>query len=443
MTTQQGAGQASAAWYSQSNNDGVREWLAEYIVETLRSRELESVVARLDSVIIAALPELADRDIRRDLAASTRAHARTMLAGLTSDTIDPSVPQEAHAFARTVARRGFELRLLLRTYHVGLEAVLDYMAEAVAARKPPHDIERAVLLRLFDRSTKWIGNSVETLTDTYMEERERVLRAALNRRTETVRAVLAGDDVDTEQASARLGYRLTRAHLAVVLWSDEPATDSAPDGQTIGLLDRSAARLATEFGSGAVLTVASGASGMWAWIELVGGGHVPPEASRAAALIEAPVRIAFGMPAERVDGFRRSHHEAMAARQVAERARGQARVTVYNDVEIAYLIGSDERAMRGLVDRELGRLAAPGPANARLRETLHAYLRCQRSPEGAARLLGVHKNTVRYRIQRIEDLLGHQVQQRALHLEVALKCVATYGSDALPRGSADVAAKQP
>lgn len=76
-------------------------------------------------------------------------------------------------------------------------------------------------------------------------------------------------------------------------------------------------------------------------------------------------------------------------------------------------------------------------------QSKYAYLRCQRSPEGAARLLGVHENTVRYRIQRIEDLLGHQVQQRALHLEVALECVATYGGDALPRGSADVAAKQP
>src|SRR5690606_23223836 len=104
-------------------------------------------------------------------------------------------------------------------------------------------------------------NSVETLTDTYMEERERVLRAALNRRTETVRALLAGDEVDIEQASLRLGYRLAQTHLALVLWTDDPGdgatirADSAGGG-TIGLLDRVASRLAAEFGSGAALTVA-------------------------------------------------------------------------------------------------------------------------------------------------------------------------------------------
>ncbi|MBX4379017.1 hypothetical protein K4H02_28575, partial [Mycobacterium tuberculosis] len=75
-------------------------------------------------------------------------------------------------------------------------------------REVPAEIERAVMLRMFDRTTKWISLSVELLTDTYMEERERVLRAALNRRTETVHALLAGEDLDADQASVRLGYRL-------------------------------------------------------------------------------------------------------------------------------------------------------------------------------------------------------------------------------------------
>src|SRR5690606_33156988 len=99
---------------------------------------------------------------------------------------------------------------------------------------------------------------------------------------ETVRALLAGDEVDIEQASLRLGYRLAQTHLAMVLWTDEPGdgatirADSA-DGGTIGLLDRVASRLAAEFGSGAALTVASGASGMWAWIESGTGRPIGPD----------------------------------------------------------------------------------------------------------------------------------------------------------------------
>ncbi|TLG17682.1 hypothetical protein FEK35_00465 [Nocardia cyriacigeorgica] len=417
-------------------NEQVRYWLAEFVYETMRSETLDQVVERLDSAIIARIPELADRDIRRDLAASTRAHARVVLSGLTSDTIELVPPEEAHAFARTLARRGFELKTLLRTYHAGLAAVLDYFTDALDQRRTPYPIERVVMMRTFERATQWVGASVEVLTETYLEERERVLRAALNRRTETVRAVLAGDDVDPEQSSTRLGYRLNQHHLAAVLWTDEPA-EAGVEGEMSGVLDRVCARLAAELGSNRVLTVASGASGMWAWIGLDGAHGQLPEADALAHLVEAPVRVALGVPGERVAGFRRSHEEAMAARHVAERGPADGpRITAYREVEIAYLAGVDETAMRALIARELRALARRDAGSARLRETLRAYLRSQHSPEAAAKLLGVHKNTVRYRIQRIEELLGHRIDERALPLQTALACVAAYGPGVLPGDNA-------
>lgn len=408
----------------------VRDWLADYVFETMRTETLEAVVERLDRAIVARVPELADRDMNRDLAASTRAHARTMLSGLTVDTFDYALPEEAHTFARTVARRGYDLRLLLRTYHFGMEAVLDYMTDALDQREVPPEIESAVLLRLFDRATKWVNMSVELLTDTYMEERERVLRAALNRRTETVHALLAGEELDADQASVRLGYRLTGHHLPYVLWTD---TADTTDGELAALLERAAAKAASDLGCARPLIVPSGATGMWAWASV----EDPARAAELAApgrlareldgRVEPPVRIAFGVPAPRLDGFLAGHREAVAARQVAERGNGGARVIAYRDVEIAYLAGADESAMRGLVRRELGPLAGADPAAARLRETLRAYLGAHRSPEATAKLLGVHKNTVRYRVQRIEELLGHPVERRGLPLEVALACVAAYG----------------
>lgn len=412
----------------------IRDWLTEYAFETMRAQTLDAVVERLDNVIVDRVPELRDHDIRRDLTASTRAHARLMLGGLTSDSFDVPLPEEVHALARTIAQRGYDLRLLLRTYHVGLEAVLDYMRESFEERQAPPEIERAVLVRMFERATRWVGNSVELLTDTYMEERERVLRAALNRRTETVRALLAGDELDPEQATVRLGYRLHQQHLAFVLWTDEPF---AAESDAVGGLERVAGRIAAALGTARLMTVPSGASGMWAWAGLDDPAHAarlsgPEEPVRLTeGEIAAPVRVAFGVPAAGAAGFRRGHREAVAARQVAERAGEAARVTGYRAVEIAYLAGVDRSAMRGLVHRELRGLAGHDAASGRLRETLHAYLRNQRSPEATARQLGVHKNTVRYRIQRVEQLLGHPVEERSLALEVALTCVAAYGVGAL------------
>ncbi|RDI47118.1 PucR family transcriptional regulator [Nocardia mexicana] len=415
----------------------VRQWLADFVAETLRTETLEQVVQRLNREIIGRVPELADRDMRRDLETSTRAHALVVLSGLTQDKLDYPVPEQAHAFARTIARRGHDLRLLLRVYHVGQEAVLEYMTEVLEQRRLPPETERATLLRLFDRSIRWISTSIEALTDTYMEERERGLRAALNQRTEIVRALLAGEDLDADQATARLGYRLAQRHLACVLWTDEdsvagaltadgdPVLPAAPgESEALGRLERVAARLAGAVGNGGVLTVPSGAAALWAWIGV--DGDAVPDGS--AMSVEPPVRIAVGTPADRISGFRQSHREAVAARHVAERAvRAVPRLLRYPEVEVAYLAGADEAAMRALIDRELGALVRPDAASARLRDTLHAYLRCHRSPDAAAKRLGVHKNTVRYRIQRIEELLGHPIEQRSLRLEIALDCAAIYG----------------
>ncbi|MCM6772794.1 helix-turn-helix domain-containing protein [Nocardia sp. CDC159] len=411
----------------------VRQWITDFVAETLRAEALEQVVARLDNALIARVPELAERDIRRDLAASTRAHALAVLGALTQDRSDYPVPQQAHDFARTIARRGHDLRLLLRVYHLGQEAVLDYLIEILDQRELPRDIERAVLTQLFERSIGWVSTSVEQLTDTYTEERERGLRAALNQRAELVRDLLAGSEVDIDQASARLGYRLAGRHLAGVLWTDESMPGAMPlpdngfgaaggDSEVLGLLDRVVARMAAALGSRSVLTVPSGASALWVWLA------VESDAARLPNAVEAPVRIAVGAPAAGIAGFRDSHREAVSARQVAERAVGQiGRVLHYPDVEVAYLAGADEAAMRALIVRELGPLAVTGVGAARLRETLHAYLRCHRSPDAAAKRLGVHKNTVRYRIQRIEELLGHPIEQRSLRLEIALDCAAVYG----------------
>ncbi|MEC3955505.1 helix-turn-helix domain-containing protein [Nocardia sp. CDC153] len=408
------------------NSAEIRQWIADFVAETLPAETLEQVVTRLDNAIIARVPELRDPDMRRDLAASSRAHAVEVLSGLTQDRFHYPVPEEAHAFARTLARRGYDVRLLLRVYHLGQEAVIDYMTEVLEQRQLPPDIERSVLLRLFDRTTRWVSTSVETLTDTYMAERERGLRAAFTQRAEIVRSLLDGAEVDAESASARLGYRLAQRHLALVLWTDEDAAP-LPDGtgEAVGLLDRVVARYATTLGNGSLLTMPSGASALWAWIGLDGAG---PATADPAWSVDAPVRVAVGAPAAHTAGFRASHREAVAARQVAERARpGAPRVTPYAEVEVAYLAGADETAMRALIDRELGALAAPDAQSARLRETLHAYLRARRSPDAAAKLLGVHKNTVRYRIQRIEELLGHSLDQRGARLEMALDCVAVYG----------------
>src|SRR5690606_25140317 len=75
---------------------------------------------------------------------------------------------------------------------------------------------------------------------------------------------------------------------------------------------------------------------------------------------------------------------------------------------------------------ELGQLARPGVLEARLRQTALAYLRVGGSARRAATELGLHKNTVLYRLRQIEQVLGRSLTERRLPTELALMLAEAY-----------------
>jgi DNA-binding PucR family transcriptional regulator len=90
----------------------------------------------------------------------------------------------------------------------------------------------------------------------------------------------------------------------------------------------------------------------------------------------------------------------------------EARTTVLLD-EIVTLVGADER----LVDPRIRDLRARDPL---LVDTLRAYLDSFGDIGAAARALQVHPNTVRYRVRRIEKLLGTSLSDPDVRLLFSL-----------------------
>jgi DNA-binding PucR family transcriptional regulator len=396
---------------SVGDDDGMT-WLRAIVADAMHPALLAGPVAELNEMIAAEVPEIAaDRELRRDLDASTTAHALGLIDWLSSPQSELQPPAAAHALARTIARRGLPLRLLMRIYRAGHQAALRYCTSylsAMPAGSPP--VRPDSMLRLWEQMSRWLNISLELLTDTYTEERERRLRGSLTRRTETVHAILRGDVVHVQEATHLLEHPLRRQHTALALWAE-----STSDDGVISRLESAASLVATALGYSRVLTTPSGTRGLWAWV----AGDAPPDpAALRDVELPAGVGLAAGTHCSGIDGFRRSHREALAAQRVAERSHH--RITWYADVEIAHLIGADHEAITSLLHRELPGLTGPDPTARRLRETLRAYLRANRSPETAARALGVHKNTVRYRLQQIEARIGHPVDSRRLHIELAL-----------------------
>jgi DNA-binding PucR family transcriptional regulator len=91
-------------------------------------------------------------------------------------------------------------------------------------------------------------------------------------------------------------------------------------------------------------------------------------------------------------------------------------------------------AAHRLVERELGKLAEPDPALDVVRETLSHYLRNGSNMVLTASELLVHRNTVRYRLKRVSDVIGWDATgpREALILQTAL-ILGSIGTDSTRR----------
>jgi DNA-binding PucR family transcriptional regulator len=226
-------------------------------------------------------------------------------------------------------------------------------------------------------------------------------------------------------------------HLAVVMWyPDEGAT-----GEELARLQRVLRELgqATEVGSSPLFAAADQTTG-WGWLPF---RSAPPNAvdevrQFACERADCP-SVAIGTVTSGVDGFRRSHREALAARSVAV-AGGAHESTVFAasdpGLAAAALLGGDIGAARVWVADVLCELSLDTENDARLRETLRVFLRCGSSYKQAAEELDLHFNTVKYRIGRAIARRGKSIDEDRLDVELALLACQWYGAAVLRQDSA-------
>ena len=371
--------------------------------------------------LYATIPELAateDGELMTDLLASAEANLRQVLWVLKrgAGVDEVRLPPEAAAFMRANVRRGIPLPAELRAYRLGHAWLWDRWARALQERIADPD----ELLAAQETSSACIFAYIDRVSDELVEEygteRERMMRGAAQLRAETVRAILAREPLDEETLPGRLGYDVRRTHVAMRVSSGT---------SEIRGLERAALEAAAALAPGEPLVVPSGAASLDVW-----AGSYEPLDTRALERYEPPegVRVAFGRPGRGLDGFRRSHREAVQAARVASLAgSGDGAVVDYAQVELVSLLACDLPRAREFVASRLGPLAAPGEPTQRLRETLRVFLAMGGRSARAAKELYVHQNTVAYRIKRAEELLGRRVTEDPVELICALTLADTLG----------------
>ena len=142
--------------------------------------------------------------------------------------------------------------------------------------------------------------------------------------------VLQAGEVDIDEVANAIRYPLRRVHLSLIAWCGE-----SEDEDELATMERCITALSKSLDAQErPLFIAADRVTGWAWIP-VPEDAAPHAVSRLSEFVkarpDAPL-IAAGEPLPGVDGFRRSHQQALATRAVILASESHTpAVTVYSD----------------------------------------------------------------------------------------------------------------
>ncbi|MEK0097444.1 helix-turn-helix domain-containing protein [Streptomyces sp. A475] len=397
-------------------------WMRGFAEEAATDTVVAAFVRKVDDRVMDQIPTIAaDPMLAEILHGSTRSQWRSFVTNLTSEH-QFALPGPAADLARSLARRGADLGVLLKVYRAAHHSVFSFFTEVTDTldeSAPPRD---EALKYMWSRAEQWMNDSVEALIETFYEERQQLLEGALLRRTRLVEDILRGSAADIDQASNELAHPLTHWQSAFIAWTANPDAADASD-RVLHI----AHRVARELNAPRPLTVVAGSRDWWFWVATPSRPDLGFLADLEADLAKWQIHLSSGSPSPGLQGFRAGHAEAKAAQKVSLSAVTPRAVTEFADVELLCLVADRPEMTHRMVLREVGGLCGADRNLAQLRDTVLAYFSNSHNVEATAEQLFVHKNTVRYRLARAEKILGHPLTDRTAKVELALRYIALFG----------------
>ncbi len=245
----------------------------------------------------------------------------------------------------------------------------------------------------------------------------------------------AGTPADAVAHAASLGWDIDRTMVVVVAETDEDDDRSTRDAEEVRFLQQRFARAWTH----AVAVRDPGTPVVGFSREVVALVGVPRDADtdRVMRTVGELVRVVRGdggggrrsfsagvsRPITSVEHLPQAYEEALSAVSVGRQMHGDGALTHVDGLGIYRLLAlvPDSADLRRVVHESLGELATDdSPENAGLRQTLSILLDTNLNVAETARLLFFHYNTLRYRIGKLEKMLGPFTTDPDLRLTLAL-----------------------
>jgi PucR C-terminal helix-turn-helix domain len=378
--------------------------------------ELDAITEEIMGTIAREVPEYArpfEGSFGRGVRTGVTEALRQFLALIRSPSGARGQGREVYvALGRGELRQGRTLDSLQSAYRVGARVAWRRIAEA--AQRAELDPETISLLAesIFAYIEEISADSVEG----YAEARSRVEDERRRRRRELVALLLReppAEEADVRAAAARAGWRLPRGAAALAV--PEEALDrlvSRMPADTLG------ARIE---GVGCLVVPDPAGPGRAAEIEraLGGGGARRGRAAggerHGSAAVLGPAGPLRDLPASW--SLARSTLQAVEAGAIEADDR-----PIRADDALGDLLLFENRALvERIASRRLAPLADLTPkARARMEETVLAYIQERGNAAAMARALDVHAQTARYRLTKLRELLGEELDDPDARFEIEL-----------------------
>ena len=286
-----------------------------------------------------------------------RANRANVLAWAAANVRDPGAPVPANvvpellAASRDLVRRGLR-ESAVRAYRIGQNALWErWMSIAFELTSDPLDLRE--LLEVSARSLfSFIDITNAAIAAQIQTEFEELTRGTHAERREVVELIMAGAPISPQRAAARLGYNLEQTHTAAVIWSELPESDSSQ-------LDQASEALARIAHAVRPLSVIASAATRWVWIP----AKVAPDPAQLGKVIDdlRGVRVAIGSTACGIEGFRRSHLDALATQRLLARLHSMQHVASFTDTQLISLVTENPERADQFIKDTLGELETASP----------------------------------------------------------------------------------
>jgi sugar diacid utilization regulator len=219
-------------------------------------------------------------------------------------------------------------------------------------------------------------------------------------RRDLVDELLTGTDEESALTRATaLGYDLQRPHRVLVVEGKGRRSDG-------DLLFQAVRRAARDEGMGSLMLARGSQVVLLADTE---GDWERLRCQIARELGDGRARIGVGERCEQIADFPRSYHQAKLGLRLLPVARWEDKVVRFDDLGVYRLLAGieDTEEVERFVQRWIGALLAyDAQRGSELVRTLSSYLDRGGSYEATATALIVHRNTLKYRLQRIRQITG-------------------------------------